>query len=185
MNDNLNPEDLYGMSVTDRLPDHQERGEAKAEGFVAPNGQLLCQGCEKSIPDDEEPIFMSVDPYSPPFCNECAKEYSDRIDEWSEAMHILEFVRCLDDGKTVGEMAFTGTTEIFVKEKPGEAIEVRCGFAVMGHTNMDEAGYRRALKNPFHPQFHDNYAIGKGATIEEALKKMGESVQDMSQAFFH
>lgn len=68
----------------------------------------------------------------------------------------------------------SGTTPVTIKQS-SEGFEARMGFALFGSTNMDEEGFRRAEYNPFHEDFHDNYAVGKGSTQEEeaieALKK--------------
>ena len=62
-----------------------------------------------------------------------------------------------------------GTTPVHVKRMDDGTFKARCGIAIMGATNMDEAGFEACGHNPFHPEFYDNWAEGDGATEEEAL----------------
>lgn len=62
-----------------------------------------------------------------------------------------------------------GTTPVHVKRLNDGTFKARCGIAIMGSTNMDEAKFEACGHNPFHPEFHDNWAEGAGATEEEAL----------------
>lgn len=62
-----------------------------------------------------------------------------------------------------------GTTPVHVKSLDDGTFEARCGIAIMGSTNMDEAGFKACDYNPFHPAFQDNWAAGNGATEAEAL----------------
>ena len=63
----------------------------------------------------------------------------------------------------------SGTTSVHVKRLDDGTFKARCGIAIMGSTNMDEAEFEACEHNPFHPEFHDNWAEGTGATEEEAL----------------
>ena len=62
-----------------------------------------------------------------------------------------------------------GTTPVHVKRLNDGTFKARCGIAIMGSTNMDEAEFEACGHNPFHDEFHDNYAEGCGATEDEAL----------------
>lgn len=65
-----------------------------------------------------------------------------------------------------------GTTPVHVKRMAGGTFKARCGIAIMGSANMDEAEFEACGHNPFHPKFHDNWAEGVGATEEEALSAL-------------
>lgn len=62
-----------------------------------------------------------------------------------------------------------GTTDVHVKKLPDGKFEARCGVAIMGATNMDEAGFKACNYDPFHSEFYDNTAFGIGTTEAEAL----------------
>jgi hypothetical protein len=64
------------------------------------------------------------------------------------------------------------TTETHVMRCADGKHEARVGFSLMGSTNMDEAQFKRCLHNPFHPEFHDNFARGFGDTDDEAIKAL-------------
>jgi len=66
-------------------------------------------------------------------------------------------------------VGIAGTTPCHVLKRDDGKFEARMGFALMGVTNMDEAGFGKCDHNPFHPLFYDNYAHGEGATEEEAM----------------
>jgi hypothetical protein len=69
-------------------------------------------------------------------------------------------------------IGIAGTTPVHVKQHESGAFEARCGFAVMGATNMDEAGFKACNYDPFHEKFHDNYAVGLGDTEESAIEAL-------------
>lgn len=62
-----------------------------------------------------------------------------------------------------------GTTPVHVKRMADGTFKARVGIAIIGTTNMDEAGFAACDYNPFHAEFYDNFAEGDGATEEEAL----------------
>ena len=62
-----------------------------------------------------------------------------------------------------------GTTDVYVRQMEDGTFKARCGIAIMGSTNMNEAQFEACGHDPFHPKFHDNWAEGDGATKEEAL----------------
>lgn len=77
----------------------------------------------------------------------------------------------------------SGTTPVWIRVDRDGSFEARVGFALMGMTNMEESEFEACGYNPFHPEFRDNYAIGKGSSEEEALadlesemKKTGDSL---------
>lgn len=65
-----------------------------------------------------------------------------------------------------------GTTDVHVKKLTDGTFEARCGIALMGTANMDEAGFKACNSDPFHDLFHDNYASGIGPTEVGALEAM-------------
>jgi len=77
---------------------------------------------------------------------------------------------------TCTSIGVAGTTEVFVKKTPSTCqdflykYEVRMGVAIMGSSDHQ-------TDNPFDEDFHDNYAEGKGYTLEVALRKLKESIK--------
>ncbi len=71
-----------------------------------------------------------------------------------------------------------------VEDGTSDVYEARIGIALIGATNMDEAGFKAALYNPFHEKFYDNYAHGFGATKEEAIENMKKDMRDLSESLF-
>tara|TARA_R110000868_G_scaffold79632_1_gene226578 strand:+ start:244 stop:600 length:357 start_codon:yes stop_codon:yes gene_type:complete len=94
------------------------------------------------------------------------------------------------DGKTVINafsdscMGVSTTTETHVMRLPDGQVEARVGFAVMGPPNMSESQFEKCGHNPFHPEFRDNYASAKAATIDEALKKLAADLKNISDGLF-
>ncbi len=94
------------------------------------------------------------------------------------------------DGKTVIS-AFTDscigvstTTETHVMRLSDGQVEARVGFSVMGPPNMNEAQFAACGHNPFHPEFHDNYASAKAATVDEALKQLSLDLKSISDGLW-
>jgi len=77
-----------------------------------------------------------------------------------------------------------GTTPCHV-EKTDDGYEMRMGIAVFGSTNLDEEGFKRCDYNPFHPEFHDNYVSGKGATEEEAAESLKQDMKQMAESLWY
>lgn len=61
-----------------------------------------------------------------------------------------------------------GTTPVHLRKTETGYI-ARCGIAIMGTTNMDEAGFIACGHDPFHPEFYDNWAEGTGETKDAAI----------------
>lgn len=78
----------------------------------------------------------------------------------------------------------SGTTDVVLKKLDNGTFEARCGFALLGQTNMDEAGFKACDSNPFHPEFHDNYAVGKGKTEAEALTNLKKDMHDVADTLW-
>lgn len=70
-----------------------------------------------------------------------------------------------------------GTIDVVIKET-ADGFEARCGIAILGHTNMDEQGFKNCNHDPFHEEFYDNYAHGFGKTRDEAIENLKK---DMSK----
>jgi len=77
-----------------------------------------------------------------------------------------------------------GTTNVHVKKLQDGRFEARCGIALMGCMNMDEAGFEACNNNPFHELFYDNYASGVGASEAEALESMKNDMRSLSDSLF-
>ena len=67
-----------------------------------------------------------------------------------------------------------GTTDVYCKFVNGRW-ESRVGIAILGMANMSEEELEKA--NPFDNNFHDNFAVGHGATREESLKDLRNSMK--------
>ena len=80
-------------------------------------------------------------------------------------------------------IGFSGTTEIHVKEIDGKFV-ARMGFAIMGSTQMDKAGFEAAEYNPFHDEFYDNYAEGIGDTQDDAIKALQADMEQTTESFW-
>lgn len=81
-------------------------------------------------------------------------------------------------------LGMAGTTPITLKTLEDGTVEARMGFALFGATNMDEDQFRAAQYNPFHPDFHDNYGVGKGATDEGALADLRRSLDEINDGLW-
>lgn len=78
----------------------------------------------------------------------------------------------------------SGTTPVTIKQSP-EGFEARMGFALFGYTNMNEEEFRASQYNPFHADFHDNYAVGKGSTQEEAIADLKRDVKSLHESLWY
>lgn len=85
-------------------------------------------------------------------------------------------------------VGISGTTKVYVRKHPFKdtprMFEARVGFALMGSTNMTEAEFKACGYNPFHSKFNDNYAIGWGATEDEAIADLRRELSEMSNHLF-
>lgn len=83
-------------------------------------------------------------------------------------------------------MAFTCSNvgvsgcEIFVEETP-EGFEARMAVALLGHYQMSEEQLEAIAYNPFHADFDDNYASGKGETREAAIEALKVDLNQMAR----
>jgi hypothetical protein len=69
-------------------------------------------------------------------------------------------------------IGIAGTTPVHVKQHDDGAFEARCGFALMGATNMTDEEFKAVDYNPFHEKFYDNYSVGKGEDEEKAIAQL-------------
>ena len=77
----------------------------------------------------------------------------------------------------------SGTTPVHVRKDGGGYI-ARVGIALFGATNMDEEGFKDCDHNPFHEQFYDNYAEGRGNTEAEAIDAMRADMKDLANSLW-
>lgn len=77
-----------------------------------------------------------------------------------------------------------GTTPVHVRRMADGTFKARCGIAIMGSTNMDEAEFEACGYNPFHPEFQDNWAEGDGATEEEALANLKTDMRQTADSLW-
>lgn len=151
---------------------------------LTPEGEWICAKCNVVIPDPEpfESAFKAIAHVScGPMCDNCYEEWYQVEIEKQKKIEALKDVEILDE--TVGALAFSGTTKIHIRFQDGQ-YEARVGFAVMGHTNMDEWEYQACGCNPFHPDFNDNYASGVAPTRRKALYLLVCEMKDNSESFF-
>lgn len=59
-----------------------------------------------------------------------------------------------------------------VKRHDDGKFEARCGFSLMGATNMSEDDFSACNYDPFHDKFFDNYAVGKGDSEEQSIAQL-------------
>ena len=78
----------------------------------------------------------------------------------------------------------SGTTPCHLVQLNDNKYEARMGFALMGATNMTEEQFKRVDYDPFHPEFYDNYAVGIGATEEEAIENMKEFLCEVGESLW-
>lgn len=76
------------------------------------------------------------------------------------------------------------TTPCHVMRLPDGQVEARVGFCVMGAPNMSEEDFKKCGDNPFHPDFHDNYAQAKAATVGEALVKLAADLKSIGDSLW-
>lgn len=69
--------------------------------------------------------------------------------------------------------------EVFVMETP-EGFEARAVVALLGYYQMSEEELEAIAYNPFHADFDDNYAKGKGVTREAAIEALKADLTEMS-----
>lgn len=78
----------------------------------------------------------------------------------------------------------SGTTPVWVKKLPNGSIEARCGFALLGMTQMTESEFKACEYNPFHPEFMDNYSVGIGATEQDALDALKTDMKSIGDSLW-
>jgi len=71
-----------------------------------------------------------------------------------------------------GNIGIVGTTAVHVKKHESGIFEARCGFSLMGETNMTSEEFAACGNDPFNENFFDNYAIGKGDNQEQAITQL-------------
>ena len=85
-------------------------------------------------------------------------------------------------------IGIAGTTDVHVKKHKTQGghdiYEARCGIAMMGMTNMDEEEFKACNYDPFHPDFRDNYCIGRGSTQEKAIEELKKDMKDMANSLW-
>lgn len=74
----------------------------------------------------------------------------------------------------------SGTTECYVKSTAAGVYEARMGFSLIGHTNMTQEQFNACDCNPFHDEFHDNFAKGVGSSEEEAIASLKKDLKDIA-----
>ena len=78
----------------------------------------------------------------------------------------------------------SGTTDCHVKKNDDGLYEARMGFALLGSTNMDEAGFKNCNYDPWHEEFYDNFASGVGSTEEEAVDNMKKDMSSIADSLW-
>lgn len=78
----------------------------------------------------------------------------------------------------------SGTTDVHIRRHESGRYEARVGIAIMGASNMDEAGFAACNHDPFHARFHDNFAAGEGDTEQEAIDAMKRDMRSISDSIW-
>lgn len=73
--------------------------------------------------------------------------------------------------------------KIYVNETPG-GFEARQAVAFFGSYQMTEHELEKIEYNPFHADFHDNFASGCGATKEAAIEALRADAKSMSDSLW-
>lgn len=82
------------------------------------------------------------------------------------------------------DVGVSGTTPVHLKVHDTGDYEVRCGIALFGETNMTDEQFAACHYNPFHPEFHDNYCVGKGKNEQEAIADLKENMKKTADSLF-
>jgi hypothetical protein len=77
-----------------------------------------------------------------------------------------------------------GTTPVHVQLQKDGTFEARCGFALLGTTNMTDGEFEACGYNPFHDNFYDNYATGKGITEEDAVAALKLNMKETADSLW-
>lgn len=94
------------------------------------------------------------------------------------------------DGKTVinafcdSNIGVSFTTPTHLRRTPNGKWEARVGFAIFGGSNFTEEQFKACGHNPFHPEFHDNYASVFGDSEEAALKALAADLKRLGDSLW-
>lgn len=78
----------------------------------------------------------------------------------------------------------SGTTQVHVKRLDDGTFQARCGIAIMGSTNMNEAEFKACDYNPFSDDFRDNFAEGNGDTEDAALAALKADMRETANSLW-
>lgn len=81
-------------------------------------------------------------------------------------------------------MGISGTTPVHVKQNDQGAFVARVGIALLGSTQMDQAGFEACGHNPFHPEFYDNWVEGFGASEAEAINNLKTNMKATAECLW-
>jgi hypothetical protein len=73
--------------------------------------------------------------------------------------------------------------QVFVNETP-DGFEARQAVAFFGSYQMPENELEKIQYNPFHSDFHDNFASGSGATKEAAIEALRADAKSMADSLW-
>lgn len=76
----------------------------------------------------------------------------------------------------------SGTTAVHLKRLPDGTYEARVGIAILGSTNMPWDDLKDA--NPFDDTFQDNFAVGVGASEEEAIADLKADIHKTADSIW-
>ena len=76
------------------------------------------------------------------------------------------------------------TTRIRTKKLEDGTFECRQGFGLFGSQNMTDSELNKLDRDPFHPEFYDNFHKGEGDTKEKTIENMKESIKSTSQSIW-
>lgn len=81
-------------------------------------------------------------------------------------------------------IGIAGTTPVHVIKHDNGTFEARCGFALMGATNMSAEEFAACDYNPFNEKFHDNYSVGKGDDEEQAIAQLKSNMKTTADSLW-
>lgn len=77
----------------------------------------------------------------------------------------------------------SGITPCMVRQT-GDEFEARMGISFLGSAHMSDAELDACGRDPFHDDFLDNFASGKGPTSDEAIAALREDMKKMAETLW-
>jgi hypothetical protein len=81
-------------------------------------------------------------------------------------------------------VGISGITSVVCKQQSDGSWECRQAIALFGGSNMSDEQLAACNHDPFHPDFHDNFTWGKGATREAAETALRQNAMEMADSLW-